>query len=172
LELFPPVFKRGYIYYYMKQFIITEEERSSIRGMYLLEQETTEGVTGETMTSDKLLQGKEFPGLTKQVDDDRVYYSLFKPDGRGRKFWLEFRVSPVGSFNTTVAAGDPSYFGMAESLYNSLNSFQSYSKYSSQPFDKSDPEMVYGVKGTKLDPQEITQILDTLLKTYNSIPKQ
>ena len=36
-----------YIYYYMKQFIITEEERSSIRGLYLLEQETS-GATPNT----------------------------------------------------------------------------------------------------------------------------
>lgn len=138
----------------------------------IVEQETsgtTESVTGETMTSDKLLQGKEFPGLTKQVDDDTVYYSLFKPDGRGRKLWLSFRVSPIGYISTTVGAGDPSYFGAAESLYNSLNSFQSFSQYSSQPFDKSDPEMAYGVRGTKVDPQEVTQIFDTLVKTYQSL---
>jgi hypothetical protein len=159
----------------MKKFIITEEERNSIRGMYLLEQETTgtpEQSSGEPITADKLLQGKEFPGLTKQVNDDTVYYSLFQPEGKGRKFWLTFRVSPAKYFQTQVSAGDPSYFGIAESLYNSLNPFQSFSEYSSKPFDKSDPEMVYGTKGTKLDPQEVTQIFDTLVKTYNSIPKQ
>jgi len=133
---------------------------------------TTQQSSGETMTADKLLQGKEFPGLTKQVDDDTVYYSLFKPDGRGRKLWLSFRVSPVGYISTTVAAGDPSYFGTAESLYNSLNSFQSFSKYSSKPFDKSDPEMAYGVRGTKTDPQEVTQIFDALLKTYQSLSQK
>jgi hypothetical protein len=71
-----------------------------------------------------------------------------------------------------LSAGDPSYFGIAESLYNSLNPFQSFNQYSSKPFDKSDPEIVYGERGTKLDPQEVTQIFDTLVKTYNSIPKK
>jgi len=167
----------------MNKFIITEEERSRILNMhvertkkhYLTEQETTgttQPTTGQTMTAEQLLQGKEFPGLTKQVDDDTVYYSLFKPDNKGRLFWLKFRVSPAGYFDTTVSAGDPSYFGIAESLYNSLNSYQNFSQYSSQPFDKSDPEMVYGQKGTKNDPKEVSQIFDTLVKTYQSLSQK
>ena len=159
----------------MKKFIITEEERRSIRSMYLMEQETTgttQPTTGQTMTAEQLLQGKEFPGLTKQVDDDRVYYSLFKPDNKGRLLWLTFRVTPTGYFSTQVAAGDPSYVGIAESLYNSLNSYQDFNQYSSQPFDKSDPEMAYGTKGTKIDPQEVTQIFDTLVKTYQSLSQK
>jgi hypothetical protein len=51
LKLFPPVLIGGIFIYYMKRFIITEEEKKSIRGMYLLEQETT-GTTPQLIKDD------------------------------------------------------------------------------------------------------------------------
>ena len=134
----------------MGKFIITEEDKKHIRGLY--EQSTTE------LTINQMLQGKEFPGLTKQEQGDIVYYSLL--DGQKRKWFVSFRITPNNWIETKIVSTNPQFFEKVKSLYSSLKSFKDIGP--SAGLDE-DVDLVYGIKQTSVNKDEIIKIFDTLV---------
>ena len=141
----------------MGKFIITEEDKKHIRALY--EQSTT-GVTISQM-----LQGKEFPGLTKQDQGDIVYYSLL--DGQKRKWFVSFRVTTNNRIETNIASTNPQFFEKVKSLFSSLKSFKDIGPSAGL---KEDIDLVYGVKQTSVDKDEIIKIFDTLVNQNENEP--
>ena len=92
-------------------------EKNYIKGLY--EQTTTQSTTGQTVN--QMLQGKEFPDLTKQEQGDTVFYSSL--DGQKRKWYISFRPSN-NWIETKVVSVNPQYFNLVETLFNSLSSFK------------------------------------------------
>ena len=84
----------------MGKFIITEEDKKHIRALY--EQSTT------GLTINQMLQGKEFPGLTKQEQENIVYYSLLSIAAKGHLSLIIAATQVVISFNCFCGKG-PSF---------------------------------------------------------------
>jgi len=134
----------------MGKFIITEEDKKHIRGLY--EQSTT------GLTINQMLQGKEFPGLTKQEQGNIVYYSLL--DGQKRKWFVSFRITPNNWIETKIVSTNPQFFEKVKSLYSSLKSFKDIGP--SAGLDEN-VDLVGGIKQTSVNKDEIIKIFDTLV---------
>lgn len=115
----------------------------------------------EVENANQMLQGKEFPGLTKQEQENTVYYSLL--DGQKRKWFISFRITPNNWIETKITSTDPQHFKTVESLFNSLDSFKDIGP--SAGLDK-DTDLISGVKQTSVNKDEIIKIFDTLVKNY------
>ena len=152
-----------------QRLIISEEERSRISGMYGLVNEQN-----NTETIFQMLEGKEFPDLTKQVEGDTILYSLIDPVTKKRRlWWISFRITGNNQVETEIAASDPKYFKLIKKMFDSLRGFREVGWV--EGFD-NDPEYPGGVKKTKVDKEEVNEIFDTLVKSYNAnkntIPEQ
>jgi hypothetical protein len=134
----------------MGKFIITEEDKKHIRTLY---EQSTKGVT-----INQMLQGKEFPGLTKQEQGNTVYYSLL--DGQKRKWFVSFTITTNNWIETKITSTNPQFFEKVKSLFNSLKSFKDIGP--SAGLDE-DIDLVYGIKQTSVDKDEIIKIFDTLV---------
>jgi hypothetical protein len=134
----------------MGKFIITEEDKKHIRTLY---EQSTKGVT-----INQMLQGKEFPGLTKQEQGNTVYYSLL--DGQKRNWFVSFTITPNNWIETKITSTNPQFFEKVKSLFNSLKSFKDIGP--SAGLDE-DIDLVYGIKQTSVDKDEIIKIFDTLV---------
>ena len=79
------------------------QESNRILENRLLNEQSTAG-----LTINQMLQGKEFPGLTKQEQGDTVYYSLL--DGQKRKWFVSFRITPNNWIETKITSTNPQFF--------------------------------------------------------------
>jgi hypothetical protein len=136
----------------MKKIVrLTENDLLRIVRRVIKEQSTT-GVT-----INQMLQGKEFPGLTKQEQGDTVYYSLL--DGQKRKWFVSFRITN-NWIETKIASTNPQFFEKVKSLFSSLKSFKDIGPSAGLV---EDIDLVYGTKQTSVDKDEIIKIFDTLV---------
>ena len=137
----------------MKKIVrLTENDLLRIVRRVIKEQSTT-GVT-----INQMLQGKEFPGLTKQEQGNTVYYSLL--DGQKRKWFVSFRITTNNWIETKITSTNPQFFEKVKSLFSSLKSFKDIGP--SAGLDE-DIDLVYGIKQTSVDKDEIIKIFDTLV---------
>jgi hypothetical protein len=116
------------------------------------------------VTINQMLQGKEFPGLTKQEQGDTVYYSLL--DGQKRKWFVSFRPSN-NWIETKIASTNPQFFEKIKSLFSSLKSFKDIGNSAGL---EEDIDLVYGIKQTSVDKDEIIKIFDTLVNQNEKEP--
>jgi hypothetical protein len=136
----------------MKKIVrLTENDLLRIVRRVIKEQSTT-GVT-----INQMLQGKEFPGLTKQEQGNTVYYSLL--DGQKRKWFVSFRITN-NWIETKIASTNPQFFEKVKSLFSSLKSFKDIGPSAGL---EEDIDLVYGEKQTSVDKDEIIKIFDTLV---------
>jgi hypothetical protein len=129
------------------------QESNRILENRLLNEQSTTG-----LTINQMLQGKEFPGLTKQEQGDTVYYSLL--DGQKRKWFVSFRITPNNWIETKITSTNPQFFEKVKFLFNSLKSFEDIGKSSGL---EEDVDLVYGIKQTSVNKDEIIKIFDTLV---------
>ena len=129
-----------------------QESNRILENRLLNEQSTT------VLTINQMLQGKEFPGLTKQEQGDTVYYSLL--DGQKRKWFVSFRITPNNWIETKIKSTNPEFFEKVKSLFNSLKSFEDIGISSGL---EEGVNLVYGIKQTSVDKDEIIKIFDTLV---------
>ena len=129
------------------------QESNRILENRLLNEQSTAG-----LTINQMLQGKEFPGLTKQEQGDTVYYSLL--DGQKRKWFVSFRITPNNWIETKITSTNPQFFEKVKFLFNSLKSFEDIGKSSGL---EEEVDLVYGIKQTSVNKDEIIKIFDTLV---------
>jgi len=146
----------------MKKVVkLTESDLIRIVNRVINEGLYEQTTTGQTVN--QMLQGKEFPNLTKQEQGDTVFYSSL--DGQKRKWYISFRPSN-NWIQTSIASVNPQYFNLVETLFNSLSSFKDIGPSSGL---NKNTDMVFGVKQTPVNKDEIIKIFDTLVTTYNRI---
>ena len=122
------------------------------------EEAVTPAATAPGVTINQMLQGKEFPGLTKQEQGDTVYYSLL--DGQKRKWFVSFKITTNNWIETNIASTNPQFFEKVKSLFSSLKSFKDIGPSAGL---EEDIDLVYGIKQTSVDKDEIIKIFDTLV---------
>jgi hypothetical protein len=131
---------------------IAEEEEAAVAPA------VTPAATAPGVTINQMLQGKEFPGLTKQEQGDTVYYSLL--DGQKRKWFVSFKITTNNWIETNIASTNPQFFEKVKSLFSSLKSFKDIGPSAGL---EEDIDLVYGIKQTSVDKDEIIKIFDTLV---------